>query len=194
MKKLVSLILVFVLTLSVLVCAQASTISDNQTTRNAETSSAEAEKAQAEPYVVKVYDAASFTDKHSALTNKSGEHVESSAILTTHYLMSDGTWRVQKYDGSGMDDKVFNHRYILSSGNSFDFPLVVLTVNDTDMDWYYALIAGTGLSSDFDQSTEFRNEARVVALFFSDATVEFLDMQDQVPAHCMTIIHSETSK
>lgn len=44
MKKLVSLILVFVLTLSVLVCAQASTISDNQTTRNAETSSAEAEK------------------------------------------------------------------------------------------------------------------------------------------------------
>ncbi len=54
MKKLVSLILVFVLTLSVLVCAQASTISDNQTTRNAETSSAEAEKAQAEPYVVKV--------------------------------------------------------------------------------------------------------------------------------------------
>ena len=128
MKKLVSLILVFVLTLSVLVCAQASTISDNQTTRNAETSSAEAEKAQAEPYVVKVYDAASFTDKHSALTNKSGEHVESSAILTTHYLMSDGTWRVQKYDGSGMDDKVFNHRYILSSGNSFDFPLVVLTI------------------------------------------------------------------
>ena len=95
MKKLVSLILVFVLTLSVLVCAQASTISDNQTTRNAETSSAEAEKAQAEPYVVKVYDAASFTDKHSALTNKSGEHVESSAILTTHYLMSDGTWRVK---------------------------------------------------------------------------------------------------
>lgn len=184
MKKLVSLILVFVLTLSVLVCAQASTISDNQTTRNAETSSAEAEKAQAEPYVVKVYDAASFTDKH----------VESSAILTTHYLMSDGTWRVQKYDGSGMDDKVFNHRYILSSGNSFDFPLVVLTVNDTDMDWYYALIAGTGLSSDFDQSTEFRNEARVVALFFSDATVEFLDMQDQVPAHCMTLTHSETSK
>lgn len=112
----------------------------------------EAEKAQAEPYVVKVYDAASFTDKHSALTNKSGEHVESSAILTTHYLMSDGTWRVQKYDGSGMDDKVFNHRYILSSGNSFDFPLVVLTVNDTDMDWYYALIAGTGLSSDFDRA------------------------------------------
>ena len=132
MKKLVSLILVFVLTLSVLVCAQASTISDNQTTRNAETSSAEAEKAQAEPYVVKVYDAASFTDKHSALTNKRGEHVESSAILTTHYLMSDGTWRVQKYDGSGMDDKVFNHRYILSSGNSFDLPLVVLTVNDTE--------------------------------------------------------------
>ena len=128
MKKLVSLILVFVLMLSVLVCAQASTISDNQTTRNAETSSAEAEKAQAEPYVVKVYDAASFTDKHSALTNKSGEHVESSAILTTHYLMSDGTWRVQKYDGSGMDDKVFNHRYILSSGNSFDFPLVMPTI------------------------------------------------------------------
>ena len=182
MKKLVSLILVFVLTLSVLVCAQASTISDNQTTRNAETSSAEAENA------------ASFTDKHSALTNKSGEHVESSAILTTHYLMSDGTWRVQKYDGSGMDDKVFNHRYILSSGNSFDLPLVVLTVNDTDMDWYYALIAGTGLSSDFDQSTEFRNEARVVAQFFSDATVEYFDMQDQVPAHCMTLTHSETSK
>ena len=179
MKKLVSLILVFVLTLSVLVCAQASTISDNQTTRNAETSSAEAEKAQAEPYVVKVYDAASFTDKHSALTNKRGEHVESSAILTTHYLMSDGTWRVQKYDGSG---------------NSFDLPLVVLTVNDTDMDWYYALIAGTGLSSDFDQSTEFRNEARVVAQFFSDATVEYFDMQDQVPAHCMTLTHSETSK
>ena len=139
MKKILSLSLAFVLMLSVLVCAQASTISDNQTTRNAETSSAEAEKAQAEPYVVKVYDAASFTDKHSALTNKRGEHVESSAILTTHYLMSDGTWRVQKYDGSGMDDKVFNHRYILSSGNSFDLPLVVLTVNDTDMDWYMPL-------------------------------------------------------
>ena len=101
---------------------------------------------------------------------------------------------MQKYDGSGMDDQVFNHRYILSSGNSFDLPLVVLTVNDTDMDWYYALIAGTGLSSNFDQSTEFRNEARVVAQFFSDATVEYLDMQDQVPAHCMTLTHSETSK
>ena len=70
----------------------------------------------------------------------------------------------------------------------------MLTVNDTDMDWYYALIAGTGLSSDFDQSTEFRNEARVVAQFFSDATVEYFDMQDQVPAHCMTLTHSETSK
>lgn len=51
------------------------------------------ESSAEEPYIVKVYDANDCVDIHTAVNYKGGLY-EAQARLKTHYLMSDGTWRI----------------------------------------------------------------------------------------------------
>ena len=76
------------------------------------------ESSAEEPYIVKVYDANDCVDIHTAVNYKGGL-CESHAFLKTHYLMSDGTWRIgESYAKGQWYDKPYKYRYILSSGEA----------------------------------------------------------------------------
>ena len=73
------------------------------------------ESSAEEPYIVKVYDANDCVDIHTAVNYKGGL-CESHAFLKTHYLMSDGTWRIgESYAKGQWYDKPYKYRYILSA-------------------------------------------------------------------------------
>jgi hypothetical protein len=139
-----------------------------------------------EPYIVKVYDANDCVDIHTAV-NMNGGLFESKAILWTHYLMSDGTWRIgESYAKGQWYDKPYKYRYILSSGKAFDETFIVLS-NRPDLTHFdgIRLICGSDLNY------KYSLEAIVVAWNFGDKTVAWAEMQDQVPAHCVSLSHGE---
>ena len=82
--------------------------------------------------------------------------------------MSDGTWRIgESYAKGQWYDKPYKYRYILSSGEAFDENFIVLS-NRPDL-------------------THFDG----IRLNFGDKTVAWAEMQDQVPAHCVSLSHGE---
>ena len=144
------------------------------------------ESSAEEPYIVKVYDANDCVDIHTAVNNKGGLY-ESHAFLKTHYLMSDGTWRIgESYAKGQWYDKPYKYRYILSSGEASDETAIVLS-NRPDLTY----VDGLRLIYGSDLNYKYSLEAIVVAYNFGDKTVAWAEMQDQVPAHCVSLSHGE---
>ena len=83
-------------------------------------------------------------------------------------------------------DKPYKYRYILSSGKAFDETFIVLS-NRPDLTHFdgIRLICGSDLNY------KYSLEAFVVAYNFGDKTVAWAEMQDQVPAHCVSLSHGE---
>lgn len=144
------------------------------------------ESSAEEPYIVKVYDANDCVDIHTAVNSKGGL-CESHALLKTHYLMSDGTWRIgESYAKGQWYDKPYKYRYILSSGEAFDETAIVLS-NRPDLTY----VDGLRLIYGSDLNYKYSLETIVVAWHFGDKTVAWAEMQDQVPAHCVSLSHGE---
>ena len=142
------------------------------------------ESSAEEPYIVKVYDANDCVDIHTAVNYKGGLY-EAQARLKTHYLMSDGTWRIgESYAKGQWYDKPYKYRYILSSGEAFDETVIVLS-NRPDLTYF----DGIRLTCGSDLNYKYSLEAFVVAWHFGDKTVAWAEMQDQVPAHCVSLSH-----
>ncbi len=144
------------------------------------------ESSAEEPYIVKVYDANDCVDIHTAVNYKGGLY-EAQARLKTHYLMSDGTWRIgESYAKGQWYDKPYKYRYILSSGEACDETAIVLS-NRPDLTYF----DGLRLIYGSDLNYKYSLEATVVAWHFGDKTVAWAEMQDQVPAHCVSLSHGE---
>lgn len=142
------------------------------------------ESSAEEPYIVKVYDANDCHDVHTRVNNKGGLY-ESEALLWTHYLMSDGTWRIgESYAKGQWYDKPYKYRYILSSGEAFDDTLIVLS-NRSDLTY----VDGLRLFFGSDMNYKYSLETIIVAFQSGDKTIEWAEMQDQVPAHCVSLSH-----
>ena len=101
--------------------------------------------------------------------------------------MSDGTWRIgESYAKGQWYDKPYKYRYILSSGEAFDETVIVLS-NRPDLTYF----DGIRLTCGSDLNYKYSLEAFVVAWHFGDKTVAWAEMQDQVPAHCVSLSHGE---
>ena len=83
-------------------------------------------------------------------------------------------------------DKPYKYRYILSSGKVFDETFIVLS-NRPDLTHF----DGIRLIYGSDLNYKYSLEAIVVAWNFGDKTVAWAEMQDQVPAHCVSLSHGE---
>ena len=120
------------------------------------------ESSAEEPYIVKVYDANDCVDIHTAVNYKGGLY-EAQARLKTHYLMSDGTWRIgESYAKGQWYDKPYKYRYILSSGEACDETAIVLS-NRPDLTYFDGLRLIYGSDLNYKYSLEaFRRQDRCV--------------------------------
>lgn len=143
------------------------------------------ESSAEEPYIVKVYDANDCHDVHTRVNSRGGTH-EGRSLVTSHCLLSDGTWRVTNDNSlsGGRFDKPYKYRYILSSGKAFDHCFIVLS-NKPDLKYS----DGISLACGSDLSYIYSLDSIIVAEFAGDKTIEWAEMQDQVPAHCVSLSH-----